>query len=70
MRSQPICRTHWERVGGGDLDFQPMLARLLVDDYPGVVVLETHWRGDGMSAEESTRASFADLRRLLPQVPT
>lgn len=60
-----IGLTRWERIGGGDLDYAPMLARLAADGYDGVVTLETHWRGECMSAEESTRASFADLIGLL-----
>lgn len=61
--------TRWERIGGGDLDYAPMLARLATDGYDGVVTLETHWRGENMSAEESTRASFADLKALLDASP-
>jgi len=57
--------TRWERIGGGDLDFAPMLQRLQADGYAGTVVLETHWRGEGLTAEESTRRSFADLLALL-----
>lgn len=58
--------TRWERIGGGDLDFAPMLRRLQADGYEGVAVLETHWRGEGLTAEESTRRSLADLRQLCP----
>jgi sugar phosphate isomerase/epimerase len=57
--------TRWERVGGGDLDYRPMLRRLQEDAYEGVVVLETHWRGEGMSGEQSTRESFRDLQEIL-----
>lgn len=57
--------TRWERIGGGDLDYRPMLARLAADSYEGVVSLETHWRGEGMTPEESSRASFADLQQAL-----
>ncbi len=53
--------TRWERIGGGDLDFRPMLERLRADGYAGAVVLETHWRGEGLTKEESTRRSWADL---------
>lgn len=59
--------TRWERIGGGDLDFVPMLRRLKEDAFDGVVVLETHWRGEGLTAEESTRRSFADLLHALQQ---
>lgn len=44
-----------------------MLRRLLADAYGGTVVLETHWRGEGLTAEESTRRSFADLRAALAE---
>lgn len=57
--------TRWERIGSGDLDFGPMLARLAADGYEGVVSLETHWRGEGMTPEECSRASFADLQQVL-----
>ena len=55
--------TRWERIGGGDLDLAPGLRRLREDGYAGTVVLETHWQGNGLSKEESTRASFADLMK-------
>jgi sugar phosphate isomerase/epimerase len=57
--------TRWERVGGGDIDYAPILHRLQDDQYRGVIMLETHWQGDGLTKEESTRRSFADLKRLL-----
>ncbi|HXG23089.1 MAG TPA: sugar phosphate isomerase/epimerase family protein [Chthonomonadales bacterium] len=60
--------TRWECIGSGDLDFRPMLTRLAADGYGGVVSLETHWRGEGMTPEESSRASFADLQRLLESI--
>lgn len=60
-------RTRWERIGGGDLDYGPMLSRLAADGFDGVVTLETHWRGEGLSAEESSRQSFADLVAILRQ---
>jgi len=56
--------TRWERIGAGDLDYRPMLSRLKTDKYEGAVVLETHWRGEGLTAEESSRRSFSDLRSL------
>jgi L-ribulose-5-phosphate 3-epimerase len=58
-------RTGWQRIGGGDLDFVPMLRRLRADGYEGVVALETHWRGENLTAEESSRRSFADLSDLI-----
>jgi sugar phosphate isomerase/epimerase len=57
--------TGWQRIGGGDMDFAPMLHRLKSDGYAGVIALETHWRGDNLTAEASTRRSFADLRELV-----
>jgi sugar phosphate isomerase/epimerase len=62
--------TRWERIGRGDLDFRAMLRRLADDRYPGAVMLETHWRGEGLTAEQSTRASFADLLQILPDSPS
>jgi sugar phosphate isomerase/epimerase len=58
-------RTGWQRIGGGELDFLPMLRRLKADGYEGVIALETHWRGENLTAEDSTRRSFADLTELL-----
>jgi sugar phosphate isomerase/epimerase len=58
-------KTRWERIGGGDLDYSPMLSRLAADGYEGVVALETHWRREGLTAEESSRESFSDLARIM-----
>ena len=41
------------------------VTRLSADGYSGVLALETHWRGENLSAEASTRLSFADLSKLL-----
>ena len=57
--------TQWERIGRGEIDYAALLGRLHEEGYVGQVVLETHWRGDGLTREESTRQSFADLRTIV-----
>ncbi|MCW8132379.1 MAG: sugar phosphate isomerase/epimerase [Planctomycetota bacterium] len=57
--------TRWQRIGAGALDYRVLLSRLRDDGYAGPLVLETHWRGEGLDSEESSRQSFADLARIL-----
>jgi sugar phosphate isomerase/epimerase len=57
--------TAWECVGEGEAKLPEQLAALVRDGYDGVISLETHWRGANLSAAESTRRSFAGLRRIL-----
>ncbi|MBI3830408.1 MAG: sugar phosphate isomerase/epimerase [Planctomycetes bacterium] len=60
--------TRWQRIGGGAIDYRPLLKRLFADGYPGALTLETHWRGEGLDAEESSRRSFADLKAVLAEI--
>lgn len=53
--------TAWMPVGHGEVDTTGQIAALLRDGFPGPLLLETHWRGDGLTAEESSRQSFAGL---------
>jgi sugar phosphate isomerase/epimerase len=57
--------TAWECVGEGEVNLPEQMAALARDGYDGVVSLETHWRGENVSAAESTRRSFAGLCRIL-----
>jgi sugar phosphate isomerase/epimerase len=57
--------TAWMPVGGGSVDTAGQMAALWRDRFSGPVVLETHWRGEGLSAEESSRRSFAGLHAAI-----
>jgi sugar phosphate isomerase/epimerase len=57
--------TAWVRVGDGAVDIQGQLAALWRSGFSGPVLLETHWRGEGLDREASTRRSFAGLRAAL-----
>jgi L-ribulose-5-phosphate 3-epimerase len=56
----------WAPMGGGIIDWAGQFKALKRDGYRYAVSLETHWRGAG-SAEESTRQSWAGMRKLLQQ---
>ena len=58
-----IGLTAWMPIGQGAVDVDGQVADLLRDGFSGPVLLETHWRGDGLSKEESSRQSFAGLVR-------
>lgn len=60
--------TRWQRIGGGAMDYRPLLKQLFADGYQGALTLETHWRGEGLDAEESSRRSFADLKAVLADI--
>jgi sugar phosphate isomerase/epimerase len=55
--------TAWMPVGEGGLDVPGQMAAFAVDGLPGPFVLETHWRGEHLSKEASSRHSFAGLQR-------
>lgn len=55
--------TAWTPIGQGAVDVDGQIADLLRDGFGGPVLLETHWRGEGLSKEESSRRSFAGLVR-------
>jgi sugar phosphate isomerase/epimerase len=57
--------TAWECIGDGEASLAEQMAALVRDGYDGVVSLETHWRAPGADAAESSRRSFAGLRRIL-----
>jgi sugar phosphate isomerase/epimerase len=62
--------TAWEAVGAGEGRLAEQMAALVRDGYSGVVSLETHWRGEGLSAADSSRRSFAGLQEILARLPS
>lgn len=56
-----IGLTAWMPIGQGAVDVDGQVADLLRDAFAGPVLLETHWRGEGLTKEESSRRSFAGL---------
>jgi L-ribulose-5-phosphate 3-epimerase len=56
----------WAPMGGGIIDWAGQFAALKRDGYHYAVSLETHWNGGG-SPEESSRKSWAGMKKLLQQ---
>lgn len=56
----------WAPMGGGLIDWAGQFRALKQDGYRFAVSLETHWNGGG-SAEESSRKSWAGMKKLLEQ---
>ena len=56
----------WAPMGGGIIDWAGQFKALKRDGYHWAVSLETHWRGGG-SPEESSRESWAGMRKLLQE---
>jgi len=56
----------WAPMGGGIIDWAGQFKALKRDGYHFAVSLETHWRGAG-SAEESSRKSWAGMKKLLQE---
>ena len=56
----------WAPVGGGSIDWAGQFKALVRDGYHFAVSLETHWNGGG-SPEESSRQSWAGMKKLLKQ---
>lgn len=56
----------WAPMGGGIIDWAGQFRALKRDGYHFAVSLETHWRGAG-SAEESSRKSWAGMKKLLQE---
>ena len=56
----------WAPMGGGIIDWAGQFKALKRDGYHFAVSLETHWHGGG-SPEESTRQSWAGMKKLLQQ---
>jgi len=56
----------WAPVGGGMIDWAGQFKALKRDGYHFAVSLETHWNGGG-SPEESSRKSWAGMKKLLQE---
>ena len=56
----------WAPMGGGIINWAGQLKALKADGYHYAVSLETHWNGGG-SPEESSRKSWAGMKKLLQQ---
>jgi L-ribulose-5-phosphate 3-epimerase len=56
----------WDPVGKGIIDWAGQFKALKRDGYRFAVSLETHWAGGG-SPEESSRQSWAGMKKLLQQ---
>lgn len=56
----------WAPMGGGIIDWAGQFTALKRDGYHYAVSLETHWNGGG-SPEESSRKSWAGMKKLLQQ---
>jgi sugar phosphate isomerase/epimerase len=56
----------WAPMGGGLIDWAGQFRALKSDGYRFAVSLETHWNG-GSSPEESTKKSWAGMKKLLQQ---
>jgi len=57
-------KDEWAPMGGGIIDWASQFKALKRDGYHFAVSLETHWNGGG-SAEESSRKSWAGMKKLL-----
>ena len=61
----PGGKTDWAPMGKGVVDWLGQFRALKKDGYAGAVSLETHWRLQGGTPEESTRQSLAGMKELL-----
>jgi L-ribulose-5-phosphate 3-epimerase len=61
-----IAKGDWAPMGGGVIDWAGQFKALKRDGYHFAVSLETHWEGGG-SKEESSRKSWAGMKKLLQQ---
>jgi len=61
-----IGKEDWAPMGGGVIDWVGQFKALKRDGYHYAVSLETHWEGGG-SKEESSRKSWAGMKKLLQQ---
>jgi sugar phosphate isomerase/epimerase len=59
-------KDEWAPMGGGIIDWASQFKALKRDGYHFAVSLETHWNGGG-SAEESSRKSWAGMKKLLQE---
>jgi sugar phosphate isomerase/epimerase len=68
--TKPDGSTAWAAMGTGEIDWTGQFRALKRDGYRGALSLETHWRGTGLSAEESSRRSMAGMKELLRKAET
>jgi sugar phosphate isomerase/epimerase len=61
-----VGKGDWAPMGGGVIDWAGQFKALKRDGYRYAVSLETHWEGGG-SKEESSRKSWAGMKKLLQQ---
>ena len=61
-----LGKDDWAPMGGGVIDWAGQFKALKRDGYRFAVSLETHWSGGG-SPEESTRKSWAGMKKLLQE---
>ncbi len=61
-----LGKDEWAPMGGGLIDWAGQFKALKRDGYHFAVSLETHWNGGG-SPEESTRKSWAGMKKLLQE---
>jgi sugar phosphate isomerase/epimerase len=54
-------------IGEGEIDYGEHFAALRADGYRGYLSLETHYRPEGGTPEDGSRACLSALRRLLPE---
>jgi sugar phosphate isomerase/epimerase len=59
-------KSDWAPMGGGIIDWAGQFKALKRDGYHYATSLETHWSGGG-SSEESTRKSWAGMKKLLQE---
>lgn len=60
-------RTRFTEFGQGDLDYRGQLEALVQDGYQGAISMETHWRGEDLTQEESTIRSIKGLWRIIDE---
>jgi L-ribulose-5-phosphate 3-epimerase len=55
----------WAAMGRGLIDFVGQFRAMVKDGYTGTVSLETHWKGAGLTPEQSSQQSMAGMKELL-----
>ena len=68
--TKPDGTTAWAAMGSGEIDWVGQFRALRRGGYRGALSLETHWRGAGLTAEESSRQSMAGMKELLRRAET
>ena len=59
--------TRFTQFGDGELDYRGQFEALVRDGYQGAVSMETHWRGEGLTPEESTVRSLRGFWRIVKE---